>query len=260
MADATVPVLRKGRDCFTLLDLIRKAAAKKGLVLQEGASRPCSEPIASYVLNDALLAFLAERRIERQDRPDCQNKIFTLIDENPQRPSPGFRASNYWNFQLITELPEGRRDRFDLRVTLAVGFAVNIEKRGVTLWPQAYGTGVSASDHLPNFRMFKALVESGAKEILPVAREIAASEGNILVSWHDLRLGGIRKLSELFAEFAKGNKTVERLGREGGLFDPLPYPRHQQLADELFVAEPAQPGVITAWREQLASYRAVLTI
>lgn len=253
MAQAGTLALRKGKDCFTLLDLIRKAAAKKGLMLHEGASRPYSEPIATYALDDKLLALLAERGIKRQARPDCQHRIFTLIDENPQEPSPGFAASNYWNFQLV----EGQRDRFDLRISLAVGFAVNIEKRGVTLWPQAHGTYLTAADHLPNFRMFKALVESGG-EVLAVAREIAESGGHVLVGWRDLRLGGIRKLSDLFKEFARGNRVVEHLAREGEVFNPAPYPSRQEIADTLFIAEPAQSRVIAAWREQLASYRAAL--
>ena len=240
-------------DTFTLLELLRKAAAHKGLKLQEGTSKAYSEPIKVYALDNKSLAMLAEQNIKRQNRPDCRNEIFTLVDENPQEKVPGWASSNYWNFKLL----EGDKSKFDLRVTLSVGFGLNLEKRGVVLVPQAHGSYVSAADSLPNFRMFKALVESdaGAPE---VARELAASDGTIVVTWTELGLGGIRKLSHLFSEFAARNETVAHLGGNGEVFNPAPNPRYQQPGDELFVAEPAQPKVIQAWRVQLNEYRAHL--
>ncbi|MBI2021111.1 hypothetical protein HYS99_01190 [Candidatus Giovannonibacteria bacterium] len=139
-----------------------------------------------YALNDKLLAMLAERNIKRQDRPDCRNEIFTLVDENSQEKIPGRASSNYWNFKLL----EGDKNKFDLRVTLYVGFGLNLEKRGIVFVPRAHGTFLSPADSLPNFRMFKALVESDA-DALAVARELA-SDGSIVVSWTELGLGGIR--------------------------------------------------------------------
>src|SRR3989344_7664258 len=123
--------LTMGVDALTLLDLLRGAAAYKGLKLQEGASRAYSEPIKVYALNEALLAILAERGIKRQDRSDCRNEIFTLVDENPQEKVPGRSPSNYWNFKLLVKLLEGDKSKFDLRVTLSVGFGLNLERRGV---------------------------------------------------------------------------------------------------------------------------------
>lgn len=239
-----------GVDSFTLLDLLRKAAAHKGLKLHEGASRAYSEPIRAYALDDNLLKMLAEQNIKRQDRPDCRNEIFTLVDENPQDKIPGWLPSNYWNFKLL----EGDKRNFDLRVTLSVGFGLNLEKRGIVLVPQAHGSYISAADSLPNFRMFKALAESDA-DAPAVAKELAASDGSIVVSWTELGLGGIRKLSHLFTEFAARSETVVQLGRNGEVFNPAPNPRYQQPGDELFIAEPAQPKVVQVWRTQLNEYR-----
>src|SRR3989344_1436391 len=147
--------LTMGVDALTLLDLLRGAAAYKGLKLQEGASRAYSEPIKVYALNEALLAILAERGIKRQDRSDCRNEIFTLVDENSQEKVSGWSPSNYWNFKLL----EGEKGKFNLRVALSVGFGINLEKRGIVLVPQAHGLFLSAADPLPNLRMFKALAE-----------------------------------------------------------------------------------------------------
>lgn len=247
--------LTAGVDSFTLIDLLRKAAAHKGLTLHEGASKAYSEPIRVYELDGGLLAVLAERNIKRQDRPDCRNEIFTLVDENPQEKVPGWSPSNYWNFKLI----EGDKRKFDLRVTLSVGFGLNLEKRGIVLVPQAHGSYVSAADSLPNFRMFKALVEND-EDAPAVAKELAASDGSIVVSWTELGLGGIRKLSHLFSEFAARSEAVVQLGTNGEIFSPAPNPRYQQPGDELFVAELAQPKLFQAWRAQLNEYRAHLVV
>lgn len=245
--------LTAGVDSFTLLDLFRKAATHKGLKLHEGASKAYSEPIKVYELDDRLLAVLAERNIKRQDRPDCRNEIFTLVDENPQEKVPGWAPSNYWNFKLL----EGDKRKFDLQVMLSVGFGLNLEKRGIVLVPQAHGSYVSAADSLPNFRIFKALVENDG-DAPAVAKELAASDGSIVATWTELGLGGIMKLSHLFSEFAARNEAVAQLGRNGEVFNPAPSPRYQQPGDELFIAEPAQSKVIQAWRTQLNEYRAHL--
>ncbi|MEK9168475.1 MAG: hypothetical protein AAB698_01620 [Patescibacteria group bacterium] len=247
--------LTTGADFFTFLYLLRKAAAHKGLKLHEGVALNAyySEPIKEYILNDKLLAILAKCRIKRQARPDCNHEIFTLVDENPQEKVQGWTPSNYWNFKLL----EGDKRKFDLRVTLSVGFGINLEKRGIVFLPQAHGSYVSAADSLPNFRMFKALIESSS-DVPAVAKELAASDGSTVVTWTELGLGGIRKLSHLFVEFAARNETITQLGRNGEVFDPAPNPRYQQHNDELFIPEPAQPKVIQIWRTQLNEYCAHL--
>jgi len=245
--------LTMGENALTLLDLLRRAAAHKGLRLHEGASKAYSEPIKEYTLDERLLAALAERNIKRRDRPDCRNEIFTLVDENPQTKVPGWSLSNYWNFKLV----DGDKCRFDLRVTISVGFGINFEKRGVVLVPQAHGSYVSAADQLPNFRMFKALVELDT-DAPAVAKELAASDGTAIVTWTELGLGGIRRLADLFTEFAARNETVARLGRNGEVFDPAPSPRYKQPGDELFIPEPEQPQIIETWRSQLNEYRSHL--
>lgn len=246
-------VLTMGENALTLLDLLRRAATHKGLKLHEGASKAYSEPIKEYALDEKLLAILADRGIKRQDRPDCRNEIFTLVDNNPQEKVPGGSPSNYWNFEFL----EGDKRTFDLRMTLSVGFGINFEKRGVVLVPQAHGSFLSAADRLPNFRMFKALVEND-NDVPAVAKELAASDGTIVVTWTELGLGGIRRLADLFTEFVARNETVARLGRNGEVFDPAPNPRYQQPGDELFIPEPAQPKIVELWRAQLNEYRSPL--
>jgi hypothetical protein len=184
-------------------------------------------------------------------RPDCE--IFPLMDENLHEKLPGSAPSNFWNFKL----PEGEGHEFDLRVSLKAGFTINAN--GIILWPRVHGSFLSATDRLPNFRMFKTLVESD-KDAPVVAKELAASDGNIVVIWADLGLDGIRRITDLFSEFAGQNEAIMRLDRSQEVFDPNPNPLHQQPGDKLFVSGPAQPRVIQVWRTQLNEHRACLVV
>ncbi len=235
-------ILALGVDAFTLSDLFKKAAAHKGLSLGEG--KTYSEPIKTYPLDERLLAVLAERKIKRHDRPDA---VFTLVDENPQERIPGFESGNYWNF-TPTE-PRDGEPKFNLEISLCVKFGMSIERRGITLRPQAHGTFLSAADDLPNLRMFRALVEND-ETAPPIAEELAASDGDIAVTWTDLDLGGIRKLPVLFAEFARNSDTIRGLK----FFTPNSHDDH------LFIAEPAQSRIFQAWQKQLEEYRAKLFV
>lgn len=245
--------LASGVDILTTVELLRRAAAHKGFTLGEGRGWKSAKPVKDYRLDDRLLAALARRNIVRQPRPDCRG-IFTLVDEGLQREVPGWAPSCYWNFKAREE--DGA---FDLRITVSVDLELNTRERGVVLVPRAHGTFISPADPVPHFRMFRALVE--ADEDAPaVARELAASDGHLVVFWGDLGLGGIRRLSDLFIEFACGNEGVRHLGHEGRIFDPAPFPQHQPSGDELYVMEPAQPRVFQAWREQIDGYRARLHV
>ncbi len=243
-----------GVDVFTLLGLFRKAAIDKGLEFHESIMS-ISSPIKMYELNNRLLTFLATRNIKRQDRPDCGNEIFTLIDENPQDKVPGWAPSNYWNFKLSEA-----KNMFDLQVMISVSFDLNLEKRGIVLIPKASGSFVSPTDLLSNFRMFKALVESDNNAPV-VAKELAASDGSIVVLWTDLGLGGIRKLSHLFLEFAGENRAILELGRDGKIFNPSPnFHKSLDLNYERFITERAQPKLFQIWRTQLEEYRSSLLV
>ncbi len=238
--------LTMGEDTFTLLDLLRKAAAHKGLEFHEGAQKAYSKPIKVYELDQRLLDALKDRGFRLEDRPDCRYEIFTIVDTK----SPRDLGGNYWNFSRL----KADKIKFDLRVGLVIGFGLNIEKRGVTLVPRTHGSFLCPASDRPHFRMFKALVESD-DNAPAVAREIAQSEGTIVVTWTDLGLGGIRRIADLFAEFAGNREMVRDLCHRADIFDPMPYQRYEQPGEELFIAEPAQPKVFQAWRAQLSEYR-----
>lgn len=242
--------LQVGVNAFTFLDLLKKAASFKNLTLQEGSLYASSTPVKRYVLDEDLLGHLALRGIKRQDRPDCNNKIFTLVDENSQVKFCGQAPSNCWNFTLLD--CDGERLKFDLCVDLSVGFGIDTKKRGVSLYPQVRGTFVSAADQLPKFRMFEALVEHDGNAPL-IAKELVAAGGELVVGWTSLGLAGIRSLVDLFGEFAD-RRLIKNLAHQGQVFDPPPFPPCQNPADELFVIEPIQPGIFEAWREQVNRY------
>ena len=244
-----------GKDCFTLLGLLGKVATHKGLKLLEGSSEAYSKPIKTYTLDDKLLALLAECGIKRQARPDCNHEIFTLVDQNPQEKVSGWASSNYWNFKLFKD----EHSKFNLQIELCVGFSISPRKRGIMLVPMAHAPFLSPTDSLPNFRMFKALVEND-ETVLAVAKELAASDGTVAVTWTDLDVGGIRTLAVLFEEFTGNNEQIKRLAMRQEVFDPVPYPQHQEPGDKLFIVETAQSRVFQAWQEQLKEYQNSLAV
>jgi len=246
-----------GQEALTESDLLQKAIAFKGLEFgylysdRPGAS---SKPIKEYVLDNRLLAVLASLGIRQQLRPDCYNEIFTLVDNNPQENNSDFLPSNWWNFRLV----EGQKSKFDLRISLCASCFIHFKKCGIVLWPTANGCYVSAGDRLPNRRMFEILVESD-ESAPPIAKELASSDGEILVTWADLGLTGIRAVNSLFAEFSNGRALIEQLALSDRLFNPSPYLSYWQKV-QWFVTEPAQPKLLQVWKEQLDGYRSSLSI
>lgn len=251
----TQALLKSGVESLTLTELFRKASKKKGLEFCEGVHQPQTRPFKTYQLNSALLAYLTKRGITNHGRPDCNYETFTLVDDNPQLLSPGYVPSNYWNFKEV----EGKKGVFDLRISLYFELHLGTEERGIIFMPMASGTFVSAGSHLPNFRMFKALVEQDTSAP-GVAREVAKSQGHIVLPWTQLGLGGIRSLRSLFDEFAKGRQSVIDLGTDSRVLNPTPFSRYQnqKSGDEVFITEPAQPKLFESWRTQMKAYRAAL--
>jgi len=242
-------ILVPGKDVFTAEELLKKAAAFLGLELKYISSfRATSNSIKEYVLDGRLLKALAEKRIVRHNRPD---DIFTLADENPQESTPGWSPSNFWNFKLFKDGKKG----YDLRVALQANFRIVQSKRGVMFWPMVPGGFISAGDSLPNYRMFKVLVEND--ESAPeIAKRLAESDGEIVVTWTDIGLGGIRTMVDLFEEFSVGKDAIKQVARSARIFEPAPYGR----TTDLFIAEPAQPRVMQTWKKQLEQYRVSLAV
>ena len=236
---------------FTLLELLRKVTEYKGVEISEGASKAESKPIKEYVLGKRRLAYLAEAGIKRQPRLD---HVFTLVDKNPQAKFPGRASSNYWNFEPLEE----RGSKFDLRIFLSVGFQI-IATQGFVCMPVARGSFLSPCEKLPNLRMFKALVERDPYAP-SVAKELAASDGEIIITWSEIGLSGLRLLTSLFMEFINGNQQVEQLARHNDVFNPTPFPERQDPSNTLYVAKSAQAELKELWGKQLNEYRNSLII
>lgn len=251
--DANITLV-PGVEVFTETELLRLAAEHKGVELHchEGKWSDQSRSIKGYVLDEALLALLKEKGIKREPRPD---QVFTLVDENPQEHRPGWSPSNYWNFKI----PEGGDGRYDLRIELGCKLLIDSQERGVVFWPNAHGTFLSPADHLPQIRMLRALVEND-EEAPTILKALAESEGTIVVFWADLGLGGIKTVSDLFFEFSRGRDEVQRLAHQHRIYSPDPQMSTNIGAERIYIAEPAQPRVLKAWKAQLAAYRAKLDV
>ena len=227
-------VLSNG-DAYTVLELIRMAASLKGLELIEGASKTCSKYIAIYPLDQKMLDYLSNHNFEMRS----DGGFLSLCDK-----STGGR----WNYSNR----EGDHDNLELK--LAVGFKIDMMRRGIIFVPHAYGTGGWTSEESHQRRMFRLLVASTPQITSSIALEIASSEKDFVLSWTKMSLGGIRPISNLFEEFA--SISVQDLAHSKlSPFNPAPYSQNFKHQDQLFIIEPAQPKVFDAWRSQLKNYR-----
>ncbi|MBI4029987.1 hypothetical protein HY373_02285 [Candidatus Berkelbacteria bacterium] len=253
--ERTIELVMKAR-VFNLSDLIWAAAVYKGISdnLQGWLSHTYHWPVKEYTLDARLLAILAERGIRQQD---CFNDIFTLVDENFQERIQGraMSFSGYWNFGLLEDQGE-----FDLRVRLSVEFEIGFKNCGIAFVPEAQGSYPSSPNRLSHFWMFKALIESDNNDVPDVAKELAASNGSIVVTWAELGLDGIRSVVDLFQEFAGEEEAVVNLGRNKKVFNPYPLPLYQLYGDRLFIPKPTQPEIFRVWRAQLNEYRDRLVV
>jgi len=224
---------------FTLDQLFSMAAGYKGLKIRNpGALRPCTPSFATVPIGNGIINFLAERGIECREH---SSGMFTMVDTGQQQLVPGWSPSNYWNQKTDGPIPP--------QIELYLSLTLDAKGGGINLWPETSGNFLSPADHLPNFRMFRAIVESGkAKELPTVAQEIAESEGHILVSWTNLRLKGLKCATELFEEFSGGKNALRQLAYRDEVFRP-------KINGNLYFSADYQGEVLTKWHHQLETYR-----
>lgn len=224
---------------FTRDQLFSMAASYKGLKIRNpGAMRPCTPNFAVVPIENGIINLLGIRGIEWHEHSEG---MFTLVDTGQQQLIPGVSPSNYWNQRTDGPVPP--------QIALYLTLDLETEGNGINLWPQASGNFVSPVAKLPNFRMFKAIVESGmAKDLPAVAREIAESDGHLLVSWTDLGLKGLKSATELFEKFSGGKEVLRQLAYRNEVFLP-------RVSGNLYFSAGYQREVLTKWHFQLETYR-----
>ncbi len=231
-----------GENCFTETELSKFVIVNNRLSFSEANSYR-SNSFREYVLSDEILKILREKNIEPR-KADSEN-AYAISDNNP-----GEAGSN-WFFYL----DQYKKGTFDLRVSLSFSVEIKIRKRGMVFYPHAEAcssncTCVSPNSRSANFRMFKTLIDNNADDVPEIAKRMAASpDGQVVVNWTELGLGGLRTLKDIFYnEFAKGNEAVQKLTKET-IFFPNPY------NDSRYITEQVQSILFDVWEEQLKEYR-----
>jgi|GEM_PF-3118003 len=242
-----------GKELFTLRELLDKAAELKGMkVLRVSHGETTTEPIAEFVPDAAMLRHLREQGMVYEENGD----MCYLRDDNAQPPPPfGFASSVGWSFK---RKEDGRG--YDFVLKLHVSMKQVAVERGILLWPIVYGTCASACDSLPNYRLFKALIEGPGAKVPDVAREIVQGEGMIPVTWTELGLGGLRSIRALFDEFIQRKQELWELGLTHKVFDPKPLQTFEKPDHDPFLIESAQPRLFRLWKSQLDAYRSRLAV
>ncbi|MBI4090696.1 MAG: hypothetical protein HY422_01610 [Candidatus Komeilibacteria bacterium] len=218
------------RTALTSSQLLERAAqfvAALTMELHEG-SRGRTKTIVTYPL-----AGLDRTAMENAGlRSESNSRMTTFALDN----------GGYWNFRHDHEHTD--------QITIALSAIASISEtdRGVAFIPCAHGTFLSPADNESHRRMFRFLAS-----IHPEAPDIVQklAQDRVVVRWSEIGLGGIRSIERLFSEFCKGNETLRRLAISIlNPFSPNPFSR-DNVEEDRFIEESAQPNVLAGWRRQL---------
>jgi len=227
--------------------LVEKAFVSRGLKLGQGDPYFYSNTIVTYELNGGFLEVLEKNGFKLKKRVSgiITNGVITLIDENWQENIPGYSPSNYWNFRNNDK----EKDKLILR--LKVQARINYRKRGVVLRPAAIGTFLSPTDFLPNKRIFEIAFQYNPT-IHGVIHEIADGNGEIIIDWTNIGLGGIRHIAYLFDEFCGGKKELKELALSQRLspFNP------NLDSEKKYLPEQFQSMLFDLWEAQIKEFKA----
>ncbi len=225
-------------------DLIQRALPEGITIKQREDSHCYSTYFGRYRIEGRFLEALNRAGFKLYPRTDG---ITTLVDENPQSPTPGFRPSNYWNFKTTGEKTD------ELLFDIGLIAFLRQKARGIVLIPHVSSPFLSPADTLPQYRVF-VVISGFDPQAHPIIHQIAINKGEKIVSWTDIGLGGIRSIQELFLEFTSGNKELERLARSCvSPFDPDPFPR-TSVSDK-YLPEPHQQALFELWNKQLERFK-----
>ena len=248
-----------GRDIFRRKDIVGRVAGLFGLMLEHEAFPLLSHPFKQYILNEELLTILAGHEIIQctEDLSPITGGKFILRDNNSLKgvwpwPTSGPSISGQWHFShdFVLETPN---PFVSLRIVLDIG---DKEENGVIVKPRVFSTADYPNNDISHFRMFRALVKNDPY-VPDFAKRLAESRGSIVIPFSYIGLSGIRRLSDIFAEFAGGNKEVKELEFTARVFMPNPW-QNCRPEDELFAVEYIQTAIVAEWKRQLKEYRNLL--
>ena len=173
--------------------LIEKAAIFLGLEnkKEEISSGFRLKPLGQYELTGKFLKALQRNGFEYIERPDG---IITLSG----------RPNQYWNFRR----KDDKKDKLLLSLELVP--YISESDRGVVFTPMVLGTFFSAEETSISLKVFKIILENHLEKH-PLIHDVVAADGKLVVTWANIKLGGIRSLQTLFEEFVNRNKKISEL-------------------------------------------------
>jgi len=214
-------------------DLVAMAFKFLGLEISQTLSPySISNFFAKYEIDGGFREALKENNFVIKYRTDG---IVTLSDK---------ASDGYWNF----DFKDGKGEKRP-KLTLSFGVAGFIGKaeRGIVFKPNVVGTGVSPIDFYPQYRVFETVAKFDA-EASQIIKDTVEGNGQLVVGWDKIKLGGIRSLDQLFKEFAASKSGIESLAVSSvSPFNPSP--------SLIWLPEPNQPTLFKIWAEQLKSFR-----
>jgi hypothetical protein len=202
----------------------------------------CSIPITTELLNN-----LSPHGIKKF--PYERGSGFSIVDVESTKGLPGFAPSNNWGFQ----------QQRPLDFSFNVSFQISQRERAVLGLPQFMGNASGAADVKPNMRLLEHLLVIAPGAFSPVPQKTLLkllNENHVVTHFGELGLGGLRRLPELFAEWAAGNEQISQLARlNRTLFSFNPTGTE---AGTCFVKEQFHGQLFRTWKLELETYKAAL--
>ncbi|HCC22111.1 TPA: hypothetical protein DEP86_01755, partial [Candidatus Uhrbacteria bacterium] len=245
-------IVERGRDFFLPVDLFRHLAKTGEVRLVEWSNGTDAWlTFGEFSLDGAEVNGLLERHgFFWQDHPDVGYGIKTLVDGNWQERNVGCSPSREWIFPLLpTDNIFDLEVHYDLTVELRAKLVIC--QQGIVLFPVVVGSHISASDTLPNARLFRVLVKAN-DGLAPLARKMAEVDKLLGISWAGLGLEGIRRVQDLFSDFSTVRGYLPESLAEMKIF--CPNPKSERRSEDMYVVASAQAEVIKDWRDQLRTF------
>lgn len=243
--------LKHGEDIISERELLRKVATQLGFQSQNvGRVEMTTAVLATvknYTPNEDLLATICSKGFEMVPHPNSSNLV-SLIDKGSQEPEKGYTPSNNWNFKR-----DESTGKTAIEFTLALEIRMDEARQGAVLVPMAHGNFVSATDPLPNRRLFKVLVDADP-DAPDIARLVAGFPGTLMQPWSKLGFGEMHPAMQVFRETFGSNVDIKELAERISVFDPNPTNGLVPGNTSWYVTDEATPRLMSLWNKQLDNY------
>jgi hypothetical protein len=157
--------------------------------------------------------------------------------------------SDCWSWDITETNPQ---------ITVYFRLSISEEKGGVVCTPILGGNWRGGAYHVPTINNFLRVVAGHFSNVHPLIKEAVNTNFQMVVSWNDINVTGIKSLRQLFHDAFGQNEKICDLARSNlSPFnpDPFQYRATMEIEDRLFIPELIQSRLLEQWKKQLESFK-----